>query len=70
MVLTVTGLDDATVEPAGALMACEQAAARRACPQLPALYADAKACAGVLQGLRASGHSGAVVLEDGRPRRR
>jgi hypothetical protein len=31
------------------------------------LYADAEACAGVLQGLRDSGHTGAVVIEGGRP---
>ncbi|WP_203905827.1 hypothetical protein, partial [Virgisporangium aliadipatigenens] len=58
-------LDDATVEEAGAVVAAEQEAARRSCPQLPALsVAD---CVAALVHSGRSGH-GVVVVRDGRVR--
>jgi GNAT superfamily N-acetyltransferase len=64
--LVLADLDDATVERAGALVAREQAAARRICPELPAAYVDAATCAGALQRLRAAGPRGIVACEGGR----
>lgn len=64
--LVLAHLDDTTVERAGALVAQEQAAARRICPQLPAAYVDTATCAGALQQLLAAGHSGIVASNNGR----
>jgi GNAT superfamily N-acetyltransferase len=65
--LAIAGLDDATIEAAGALMAGEHAAARRAQPALPAAFDRPAACTAALQRLRDSGHTGLVALERGRP---
>jgi len=67
-VFRVSRLDDSTVESAGALVAREQVAARRVCPQLPASFASAEVSATSLQRLRDGGHSGVVAVEDGRVR--
>jgi GNAT superfamily N-acetyltransferase len=64
--LVLASLDDSTIEEAGALLAQEHVAARRIRPELPAAFADAEACAGVLQGLRDTGHTGLVVGTGGR----
>src|SRR5579872_2519788 len=56
MVMLVTeALDGATVERAGALVACEQAAARRVRPELPAAFGSPDVCTAVLQRLCDSG---------------
>ncbi|MBP2329612.1 GNAT superfamily N-acetyltransferase [Kibdelosporangium banguiense] len=68
MVFTVAQLDDTTVESAGALVAREHAAAHRLLGGLPESFADAAVCTSALQQLRDSGHSGIVVVEDGRLR--
>jgi GNAT superfamily N-acetyltransferase len=65
--LTIAGLDDVTIEAAGALVASEHAEARRAHPGLPPAFADAEACTAALQRLRDSGHTGLVAAERGRP---
>jgi GNAT superfamily N-acetyltransferase len=65
--LTIVGLDDATIEAAGALIASEHAEARRAHPGLPPTFAGAEACTAALQRLRDSGHTGLVASKRGRP---
>jgi GNAT superfamily N-acetyltransferase len=64
--LVVDDLGDATVERAGALLACEHAAARQVRPELPAGFGTAEVCAAALQRLRDSGYDGLVATEDGR----
>jgi GNAT superfamily N-acetyltransferase len=59
-------LDGATVERAGALVACEQAAARRIRPELPAAFEDPDVCTAALQRLCDIGHHGLVVMGDRR----
>jgi len=65
--LTIVGLDDATIEPAGALVASEHAEARRAHPGLPATFDRPEACTAALQRLREGGHTGVAAVERGRP---
>jgi GNAT superfamily N-acetyltransferase len=65
--LTIVGLDDATIEAAGALVASEHAAARGTQPALPAAFDSAEAGTAALQRLRDSGHTGLVAVERGRP---
>jgi GNAT superfamily N-acetyltransferase len=64
--LVIEVLDGATVERAGALVACEQAAARRVRPELPAAFEDPDVCAAALQRLCDSGQQGLVVMNSGR----
>ena len=64
--LVIEALDGATVECAGALVACEQAAARRVRPELPAAFDSPDACTAALQRLCDSGHHGLVVTGNGR----
>ena len=64
--LVIEALDGATVECAGALVACEQAAARRVRPELSAAFASPDVCTAALQRLCDSGHHGLVVMGDGR----
>jgi GNAT superfamily N-acetyltransferase len=64
---TVAGLDDATVEAAGALVASEHAAARRSHPGLPEAFGSPEVCTAALQRLRDRGHRGAVALQRGQP---
>jgi GNAT superfamily N-acetyltransferase len=66
VMLVIEALDGATVERAGALVAGEQAAARRVRPELPAAFEDPDVCAAALQRLCDSGHHGLVVTDDGR----
>ena len=54
--LGIQVLDGATVECAGALVAREQAAARRVRPELPAAFDSPGVCAAALQRLCDSGH--------------
>ena len=65
--LVIEVLDGATVERAGALVACEQAAARRVRPELPAAFEDPDVCAAALQHLCDSGQQGLVVNLDIEP---
>jgi GNAT superfamily N-acetyltransferase len=65
--LAIVGLDDATIDAAGALVASEHAAARRTRPGLPAAFDSPAACTAALQRLRDSGHTGLVAVERGRP---
>ncbi len=64
--LVIEALDGATVERAGALVACEQAAARRVRPELPAAFEDPDVCAAALQRLCDSSQHGLVVMDNGR----
>jgi GNAT superfamily N-acetyltransferase len=64
--LVIDDLGAATVERAGALLACEHAAARQVRPELPAGFGTAEVCAAALQRLRDSGYDGLVATEDGR----
>ena len=64
--LGIEALDGATVECAGALVACEQAAARRVRPELPAAFEDPEVCTAALQRLCDSGQHGLVVMGKGR----
>jgi len=64
--LVIEALEGATIERAGALVACEQAAARWVRPELPATFDSPEVCAAALQGLCDSGHHGLVVMGDGR----
>ena len=64
--LVIEALDGATVERAGALVACEQAAARRVRPELPAAFEDPDVCTAALQRLCDSGQHGLVVMDNGR----
>jgi len=54
--LGIEALDGATVECAGALVACEQAAARRVRPELPAAFGSPDVCTAALQRPCADGH--------------
>ena len=63
---TVAALDDATIEAAGALVASEHRAARRAHPSLPLAWADPQVCTAALRRLLQTGHRGAVAVEGGR----
>jgi GNAT superfamily N-acetyltransferase len=54
------------IEEAGSLVAREQGAARRTCPQLPVSFEDSDACSGVLQRLLDPGGVGVVVADGGR----
>jgi len=49
--LVIEALDGATVERAGALVACEQAAARRVRPELPTAFDSPDVCTATLQRL-------------------
>ena len=60
--LGIETLDGATVERAGALVACEQAAARRVRPELPAAFENPDVCTAALQRLCDSGQRGLVVM--------
>ena len=62
----IEALDGATVERAGALVAREQAAARRVRPELPAAFEDPDVCTAALQRLCDSGQHGLVVMDNGR----
>jgi GNAT superfamily N-acetyltransferase len=64
--LTITRLDDATVEAAGALIAREHTAACRTHPELPNGYRTPAVCIAALQRLRDTGHVGHVAVEHGR----
>jgi GNAT superfamily N-acetyltransferase len=64
--LVTESLNGATVERAGALVAREQAAARRVRPELPAGFGSAGVCAAALEGLCGGGHHGLVATQDGR----
>ena len=66
MSLVIDDLDGAAVERAGALVAREQAAARRVRPELPSGFEDAGVCAAALQRLCDSGHHGLVATDNGR----
>jgi GNAT superfamily N-acetyltransferase len=66
VMLVIEALDGATVECAGALVACEQAAARRARPELPAAFDSPDVCTAALQRLCDSGHHGLVVMGSAR----
>jgi GNAT superfamily N-acetyltransferase len=66
VMLGIETLDGATVERAGALVACEQAAARRVRPELPAAFEDPDVCTAALQRLCDSGQHGLVVMGNGR----
>jgi GNAT superfamily N-acetyltransferase len=66
VMLVIGALDGATVERAGALVACEQAAARRVRPELPAAFEDPDVCTAELQRLCDSGQHGLVVMDNGR----
>jgi GNAT superfamily N-acetyltransferase len=66
VMLVIEALDGATVERAGALVACEQAAARQVRPELPAAFEDPDVCAAALQRLCDSGQHGLVVMDNGR----
>jgi hypothetical protein len=66
VMLVIEALDGATVECAGALVACEQAAARRVRPELPAAFDSPDFCMAALQRLWDSGHHGLVVMGNGR----
>ena len=66
VMLVIGALDGATVEQAGALVACEQAAARRVRPELPAAFGSPDVCTAALQRLCDSGHHGLVVMDNGR----
>jgi hypothetical protein len=65
--LVAVDLDDDMIEAAGWLVACEQAAARRTCPQLPASFERPEACTEALQGLLALGGVGAMAVDRGHP---
>ncbi len=60
-------LDGTTIQHAGAVMAREQAAARRACPQLPASFENAEVCTAELWQLVQAGGRGLVATDHGRP---
>jgi hypothetical protein len=62
VMLVIDSLDGATVERAGALVACEQAAARRVRPELPAAFEDPDVCAAALQRLYDSGQHGGPAV--------
>ena len=64
--LVIEALDGATVECAGALVACEQAAARQVRPELPAAFDSPGVCTAALQRLCDSGQHGLVVMGNGR----
>ena len=64
--LGIETLDGATVERAGALVACEQAAARRVRPELPAAFENPDVCTAALQRLCDSGQRGLVVMDNRR----
>ena len=64
--LVIEALDGATVECAGALVACEQAAARQVRPELPAAFDSPDVCTAALQRLCDSGQHGLVVMGNGR----
>jgi GNAT superfamily N-acetyltransferase len=66
VMLVIEALDGATVERAGALVACEQAAARQVRPELPAAFDSPDVCTAALQRLCDSGHHGLVAIQDGR----
>src|SRR5208282_2460340 len=66
VMLVIEALDGATVERAGALVACEQAAARQVRPELPAAFDSPDFCMAALQRLCDSGHHGLVVMGNGR----
>jgi hypothetical protein len=66
VMLVIEALDGATVECAGALVACEQAAARRVRPELPAAFDSPDVCTAALQRLCDSGQHGLVVMGNGR----
>jgi GNAT superfamily N-acetyltransferase len=66
VMLVIEKLGGATVERAGALVAREQAAARRVRPELPAAFQDPEVCTAALQRLCDSGHHGLVVMDNGR----
>ena len=63
--LVIEALDGATVECAGALVACEQAAARQVRPELPAAFDSPDVCTAALQRLCDSGQHGLVVMATG-----
>jgi hypothetical protein len=62
VMLVIEALDGATVECAGALVACEQAAARQVRPELPAAFDSPDVCTAALQRLCDSGQHGLVVM--------
>jgi GNAT superfamily N-acetyltransferase len=64
--LIINDLDGVTIEPAGALVAREHAAARQMRPELPAGPGDAEVCTAALQRLCDSGHRGLVAADNGR----
>jgi GNAT superfamily N-acetyltransferase len=66
VMLGIEALDGPTVERAGALVAGEQAAARRVRPELPAAFEDPGVCAAALQRLCDSGQHGLVATDHGR----
>ena len=66
VMLVIEALDGATVECAGALVACEHAAARRVRPELPAAFDSPDVCTAALQRLCDIGQHGLVVMGDGR----
>src|SRR5580692_7220834 len=66
VMLVIEILGGATVERAGALVACEQAAARRVRPELPAAFGSPDVCTAALQRLCDSGQHGLVVMGNGR----
>src|SRR5580700_6101790 len=66
VMLVIEILDGATVECAGALVAREQAAARRVRPELPAAFEEPDVCTAALQRLCDGGQHGLVVMGNGR----
>jgi hypothetical protein len=64
--LVIDDLDDSTLERAGALVACEHAAARQVRPELPASFEAADVCTAALHRLRGSAHRGLVATGNGR----
>ena len=64
--LVIDDLDDSTLERAGALMACEHAAARQVRPELPASFEAADVCTAALHRLCDSAHRGLVATGNGR----
>jgi GNAT superfamily N-acetyltransferase len=65
--LDIDVLDGSALEHAGALLAREQAAARRTCPRLPESHTDARVCTEALQQLLDAGGLGVVARVRGRP---
>jgi hypothetical protein len=75
VMLVIQALDGATVERAGALVACEQAAARQVRPELPAAFNSPDVCTAALPRLSEAlsnlgfGRRSAYGIQPAAPRR-